>query len=61
MQTKNVGIMYQIINNIKIFTSSFHNVECYPYCEIILGLSLYELCFFTTSQFSASFLLNKKQ
>lgn len=61
MQTKNVGIMYQIINNIKIFVSSFHNVEYYPYCEIVLRLVCTNSVFFTTSQFSASFLLNKKQ
>ena len=33
MQTKNVGIMYQIINNIKISVPSFHIMEYYPHCE----------------------------
>ena len=33
MQIKNTGIMYQIINNIKISVPSFHIMEYYPHCE----------------------------
>lgn len=33
MQIKNAGIMYQIINNIKISAPSFHIMEYYPHCE----------------------------
>ena len=33
MQIKNAGIVYQIINNIKISALSFHIMEYYPHCE----------------------------
>ena len=36
MQIKNGRIMYQIINNIKIFALSFHIMECYPHCDNVL-------------------------
>lgn len=45
MQIKNAGIMYQIINNIKIFASSFHIVEYYPHCENLLLVSFDKLTF----------------
>ena len=35
MQIKNTGIMYQIINNIKIIAFYFHIVECCPHCESV--------------------------
>lgn len=51
MQIKNGRIMYQIINNIKIFALSFHIMEYYPHCENVHLVSFDKLLFWSTSLF----------
>ena len=50
-EMKNAGIMYQIINNIKISVPSFHIMEYYPHCENRYLVSSEKLLF----QFQVSF------